>query len=205
MTSAISLLVGQTSLQIDRLAVVAGAQRFGGDVDRSPCPAAHRRRPAAATPGSWPAHWHARGPRSCGCRRSPRRRPACCPRSRRRSRRPAGRSCRCRSCSHSRPVSKPIASRSAVRPDFVEILGDHLRAGRQRGLHPRLRLQPLGVRLARHQAGGHQHRRVRRVGARGDRRDHHVAMGQFVVLALDLHRWSRPRSPARRGPWSDRP
>ena len=71
---------------------------------------------------------------------------------------------------------------------LVEIFGDHLRAGRERGLHPRLRLQPLGVRLARHQAGGDQHRRVRRVGAGGDRRDHHVAVGQFVVLALDLDR-----------------
>ena len=85
---------------------------------------------------------------------------------------------------------KPSASRSGGQAGLVQIFGDHLRARGQRGLHPGLRLQPLGVRLARHQAGGHQHRRVGGVGAGGDRGDHHVAMGQLVVLALDLDRRS---------------
>ena len=82
---------------------------------------------------------------------------------------------------------------------LVEILGDHLRAGRERGLDPRLDGQALRHRLARQQAGAHHHARIRRVGARRDRRDHHVAVAEIVVAAFDGKRFAgRPwRSPCR--------
>ena len=70
---------------------------------------------------------------------------------------------------------------------LLEIFADHLRAGRQRGLHPRLGGQALGRGLARQQAGADHHARIGRVGAGGDRRDHHVAVADVVVLALDRH------------------
>ena len=38
---------------------------------------------------------------------------------------------------------KPSLSRSLLQAGLVEIFGDDLRAGRQRGLHPRLRCQAL--------------------------------------------------------------
>ena len=69
---------------------------------------------------------------------------------------------------------------------FIQVLCHHLRTGRQRGFHPGLRPQPLGMRLARHQPGGDEDRRVGRVGAGCDRGDHDVAVGQLVILALDL-------------------
>ena len=62
-----------------------------------------RPRPAAARPGSWRAPAGGCGPRSCGCRRAPRRPPGRSPRWPRRSARRAGRSCRCRWCSRSPP------------------------------------------------------------------------------------------------------
>ena len=77
---------------------------------------------------------------------------------------------------------------------LVEILGDHLRAGRERGLHPRLDREALGHRLAGEQAGADHHARVRGVGAGGDRGDHHVAVAEIVVAALD-----RVTAPARAG------
>ena len=58
----------------------------------------------------------------------------------------------------------------------VVVLGDDLRAGRQRGLHPRLRAQPARDRVAREQPGAEHHRRVRGVRAARDRRDHDVAV-----------------------------
>ncbi len=68
---------------------------------------------------------------------------------------------------------------------LVEILGHHLRAGRQRGLHPRLHREALRHRLAGEQAGADHHARVRGVGARRDRGDHHVAVAEIVVAAFD--------------------
>ena len=69
---------------------------------------------------------------------------------------------------------------------LVQVVGDDLRAGRQRCLHPRLRLQPLGHRVLRQQAGGDQNARVGGVGAGGDRGDHHVAVADVVAVAGDL-------------------
>ena len=69
----------------------------------------------------------------------------------------------------------------------VEIVGHHLAARRQRGLHPGLRPQAAGARLARQQPGRDHHIRVRRVGAGGDGGDHHVAMAQIVIRAGDRH------------------
>ena len=74
---------------------------------------------------------------------------------------------------------------------LVEIFGDHLRARRQRGLHPRLDGQALRHRLAGQQAGADHHVRIRRIGARGDRRDHHVAMAEIVLAAFDRHALGR--------------
>ena len=86
---------------------------------------------------------------------------------------------------------------------LVEILGDHLRARRERGLHPRLDGEALGHRLAGEQARAHHHARIRRVGARRDRGDHHVAVAEIVIAALDQHALAtrRPwRSPCRAAP-----
>ena len=66
-----------------------------------------------------------------------------------------------------------------------EVFADNLRARRQRGLHPRLRLQALGDGVARQQAGGDQHARVRGVGARRDGRDDDVAVAEIIVRAID--------------------
>ena len=78
---------------------------------------------------------------------------------------------------------------------LVEIFGDDLRARRERGLDPRLDGQALGHRLARQQPGADHHVRVRGVGAGGDRGDHHVAVAEIVIAALD-------RDPLRRRrPW----
>ena len=54
-----------------------------------------------------------------------------------------------------------------------EIIGDDFRAGRQRRLHPRPRVQAALDRVACQQSGADEHRRIRRVGAAGDRGDHH--------------------------------
>ena len=56
------------------------------------------------------------------------------------------------------------------------VLGDDLRARRQRRLDPRRARQALGDRVARQQAGGEHDRRVGGVGAGGDRGDHDVAV-----------------------------
>ena len=94
------------------------------------------------------------------------------------------------------------------------VLHDHLRAGRERGLHPRLDLQPALHRVAGEQAGADHHARVRRVRARGDRGDHDVAVVELGLGAVghrERHdasrrarrpgrrRCRRPRPPRRRG------
>ena len=83
---------------------------------------------------------------------------------------------------------KPSLSRSFCRPDLSRYSRDDLRAGRERRLHPRLRLQPLRSRLARKQAGRDHHARIRRVGAGRDRRDHDVAVAEVVLAAFDRRR-----------------
>ena len=57
-----------------------------------------------------------------------------------------------------------------------QVLGDDARARRERGLDVRLDRQARLDRLLREQAGGEQHARVRRVRARRDRGDQHVAV-----------------------------
>src|SRR5690606_18442902 len=54
--------------------------------------------------------------------------------------------------------------------------------GREGGLHPWLLLQALLEGLPGDQTGGDHHRRVRGVGARGDRREGHGAVVEDVVL-----------------------
>ena len=73
-----------------------------------------------------------------------------------------------------------------LQPGGLEIAAHHLAAGRERGLHPRLAVEPERPRLPRHQAGADHHVGVRGVGAGGDRRDHHRPVADRVVLALDL-------------------
>ncbi|CRR97126.1 hypothetical protein PAERUG_P5_London_26_VIM_2_01_09_03357 [Pseudomonas aeruginosa] len=72
----------------------------------------------------------------------------------------------------------------------LEVVGDHLGARRQRTLHPGLALQAFFHRLLRQQAGGHHHAGVGGVGAGGDGGDHHravlQAVGLAVVLVVDL-------------------
>ena len=78
---------------------------------------------------------------------------------------------------------------------LVEIFADHLRAGRQRRLHPRLDGEALGRGLAGEQAGADHHARIGGVGAGGDRGDHHVAVAEIVVLACRPARASSSSAP----------
>ena len=70
---------------------------------------------------------------------------------------------------------------------FLVVVGDHLRARRERGFHPRLHLETLGDRFAREQARRDHHARIGGVGAGGDRGDDDVAVAEIVGAALDLH------------------
>ncbi len=81
---------------------------------------------------------------------------------------------------------------------LVEVLGHHLAAGRQRGLHPGLRVEAERAGLLRHQPGRDQHRRVRGVGAGRDRGDHDVAVA-------DARSWCRRPRPCGRRRWPARP
>ncbi len=68
----------------------------------------------------------------------------------------------------------------------VEVVGHNLRSRCERGLHPRLGLQAQRTCLFRHQACRDQHGGVGGVGARGDGRDHHVAVTDLVIGASHL-------------------
>ena len=77
---------------------------------------------------------------------------------------------------------------------LAQVIGDHPRAGAERGLHPRCGLQAAGHRVARQQAGAEHHRRIGGVGAGGDGGDHHRAVGQVVFAVVDAdpgHRFGR--------------
>ncbi len=76
-----------------------------------------------------------------------------------------------------------------------EVLGDHLGARGGRGLHPWLRLQALPDGVAGQKSGADHHARIRGVGAGRDRGEHHVAVAEIVVGALDLVRAGRARRP----------
>ena len=71
---------------------------------------------------------------------------------------------------------------------LFEIIADHLRAGCERRLDPRLDLQALGERVPRHEAGAQHHRGVGRIGAAGDGGNDHVAILKLVVGVGDGHR-----------------
>jgi hypothetical protein len=66
-------------------------------------------------------------------------------------------------------------------PRALVVLHDHLRARGERRLDPRPRAQAALGGVARQQAGAEHDRRVRRVGARRDGRDHDVAVVQLDV------------------------
>ncbi len=68
---------------------------------------------------------------------------------------------------------------------FGEIFADDLRAGRERGLDPRLDREAFRHRLAGDKSRRDHHARVRGVGARRDRRDHHIAMAERMGAAFD--------------------
>jgi hypothetical protein len=78
----------------------------------------------------------------------------------------------------------------------LEVIGDHARARRKRGLDPGLGLQAATRRVAREQSGAQHKRRVRRVGATGDRRDDDVAVAQRALalcgrIAADIERFAK--------------
>ena len=66
-----------------------------------------------------------------------------------------------------------------------EIIGDDLRAGRQRGFDPRLNRQATLTCLLRDQSSGDHHRWVRGVGAARDRSNHDVTVLQLGVVGGD--------------------
>ena len=72
-----------------------------------------------------------------------------------------------------------------AQPGGVEIVGHDLASGREAGLDPWLAGEAQRPRLAGDEPGGDQHRRVGGVGAAGDRGDHHVAIADVELLALD--------------------
>ena len=74
-----------------------------------------------------------------------------------------------------------------LQPRLRQIFGDHLRAGRERSLHPRLGLEALGGGFAGEQPRRHHHARIGRVGARSNGGDHHVAVTEVVGAAGHRH------------------
>ena len=56
-------------------------------------------------------------------------------------------------------------------------------------------LRPFATALRASRPGADHHARVRGVGAGGDRRDHHVAVAEVEIRALDLARAGRARRP----------
>ena len=72
-----------------------------------------------------------------------------------------------------------------LQPRLVEVGGDDLRAGRQRGLDPGPRLEALLHRIAREQPRRDQHAGVGGIGAAGDGGDDDVAVAEVEVAARD--------------------
>ena len=105
-------------------------------------------------------------------------------------------------------------------PGAVEVLGHDLRARGERGLHPRLDVQPALDRVAGEHPGAEHDRGVRGVRAARDRGDHHVAvveleLGAVIGLHVDVagralghdggHVDLRPRACAPPSPWPLKP
>src|SRR5919199_1718583 len=68
------------------------------------------------------------------------------------------------------------------------VVRHHLGAGGEARLHPRLGGEPLRHRLLRQEPGAEHHRRVGRVGAARDRRDHDRPVPEGEALAVHLDR-----------------
>jgi hypothetical protein len=77
----------------------------------------------------------------------------------------------------------------------VVVVGDHLRAGRERRFDPRLAGQPLLDGLLGQQRRADHHRGVGRVGARRDRGDHDRAVVDHALLAVGEGHLDRVRGP----------
>ena len=100
-----------------------------------------------------------------------------------RSRARAGRSCRCTWCSRSRR-RRSRARQRRHEPGLLVVVGDDERTRRERRLHPRRRREPARHGVPREEPGRDHHRRVRRVRARRDRRDHDRAVGEVERAAV---------------------
>ena len=71
---------------------------------------------------------------------------------------------------------------------LLEVVLHHHRAGGEARLHPGLDGETALAGVAREQTGADQNRRVRRIGAGGDCRDHDRAVAQLVARPVLLHR-----------------
>ena len=74
-----------------------------------------------------------------------------------------------------------------LQPGLDEVIGDHLGSRSKAGLDPRLGPQPAFVSFLGDQPGGNHHARIGSVGAAGDGSDHHIAIADVVILALNRH------------------
>ena len=74
-----------------------------------------------------------------------------------------------------------------LQPRLLVIFFNHLRARRERRLDPRLDREPLLDRFLGKQAGADHHARIRRVGARGDRRDDDIAVTNREIAPFDRY------------------
>ena len=88
---------------------------------------------------------------------------------------------------------------------LAQIIHHHLRSRSETRLHPGFGSEPALDRFLCDQAGGHQHRGIRGVGATGDGRDHHAAVlnGRARSVHIDRRRSSAP-SPVHPGNSSSR-
>ena len=73
-----------------------------------------------------------------------------------------------------------------VQAGLLQIVGNHLRTRRQRGLDPRTHLKPARHGLLGNKPGTDHHIGIGGVGTRRDRRDHHIAMADGMLAAFQL-------------------
>ena len=78
-------------------------------------------------------------------------------------------------------------------PGGVQVVGDHLGAGGKAGLDPGFCGQPTRHGLLRQQARSQQHGGVGGIGATGDGRDDHIAVGQNVFHSIVCRFFRRRR------------
>ena len=70
-------------------------------------------------------------------------------------------------------------------PGGRQVLRHHARTGAETGLDPRMNAESFLDRLFRQQAGGEQHAGVRGIGAAGDGGDQHIAMADILGITGD--------------------